>query len=510
MKTMRAGVLAASLIVVLGGVSDTDPSTEAATRSRTTARKIEGGYDEAYRGQFHFSPAQNWMNDPSGLVYYQGEWHLFYQYHPDGDAWGPMHWGHAVSTDLVHWQNLPISLSPDDKGYIYSGSAVVDGNNTSGLFPSGTGGLVAVFTYHSQDGQESQAIAYSTDRGRTWSKYAGNPVIPNPGVKDFRDPKVFWYAPQQKWLMVLGGDVRIYSSKNLREWTQESTLDGVSTEMPDLFELPAGDRSRWVLSLGGPRYLVGDFDGHRFTPTQEVKTTDFGRDFYAAQSWNNAPDGRRYWIGWMDNWSYAERTPTAPPWRGQQTEPRTVTLAPDPQRPGEFVLAQQPAPQLGLLAGKPFVLSNKPIPTDRNLLQDQRGTSYEIRATLDVGTASEVGFTVREGAGQHTRIGYDAGQQSLALDRRQSGDVGFSSDFPANTSAPLALPRNRRLTVRILVDRSSVEVFAQNGTVVFTDRIYPDLASDGMSMYARGGRARVVSMTVTPLRPMWTMEGIDQ
>jgi fructan beta-fructosidase len=503
-KETRTSALAASLIVVLGWVSA--PSSAVAETNRPTDT-----YSEPYRGQFHFSPAKNWMNDPSGLVYYQGEWHMFYQYHPDGPTWGPMHWGHAVSTDLVHWQELPIALQPDDKGDIYSGSAVVDANNTSGLFPPGTGGLVAVFTYHSQDGRESQAIAHSTDRGRTWTKFAGNPVIPNPGVKDFRDPKVFWYEPERKWIMVLGGDVRIYSSKNLREWTQESTVDGLQAEMPDLFPIPVesrGTRTRWALSLGGTRYVVGDFDGHRFTPTQGAKPVDFGRDFYAAQSWDNAPDGKRYWVGWMNNWSYAEQIPTAPAWRGEQTEPRTVTLVPDPQRPGEFVMAQQPAPHLAArLGGTPFVVHDEPIPADLNLLRDQHATSYEIRATLDVGTAEEVGFTVRDGSGQQTRIGYNVGEESLYLDRRRSGDVGFSPDFPANTSAPLALRDGRRLDLRILVDRSSVEVFAQNGTVVFTDRIFPDLASDGMSIYALDGPARVVSMTVTPLRSVWTTGG---
>jgi fructan beta-fructosidase len=507
MKRISASALAVSLAALLGCSAAVDPSLP---RSQTLAEKTEAATtrDEPYRGQFHFSPAKDWMNDPNGLVYYQGEWHLFYQYHPGGDTWGPMYWAHAVSTDLVHWRDLPIALEPDDKGYIYSGSAVVDANNTSGLFPRGQGGLVAMFTYHSKDGQESQAIAYSADRGRTWTKAANNPVIPNPGVRDFRDPKVFWYEPQRKWVMVLGGDVvRIYSSKNLREWTQESTVDGYGGEMPDLFGLPAGNQTRWVLSLGGTRYLVGDFDGHRFKPTQDTKPADFSHDFYAAQSWDNAPDGRRYWIGWMDNWSYAEKAPTAPPWRGQMTEPRTVALAPDPQRPGEFVLAQQPAPQLGPLADRPFTVSNTTIPHDRNLLQGQRATSYEIQATLDVGTAAEVGFTVREGADQRTKIRYNAAQQSLLVDRIQSGDVGLSSEFPAENSAPLILPNNRRLELRILVDRSSVEVFAQDGRIVFTDRVFPDRTADGMSVYAFGGDARVVRMAMTPLRSIWTARG---
>jgi fructan beta-fructosidase len=473
----------------------------------------KAAYDEQYRGQFHFSPAENWMNDPNGMVYYEGEWHLFYQYYPDADVWGPMHWAHAVSKDLVHWETLPIALAPDEQGYIFSGSAVVDANNTSGLFPAGTGGLVAAFTYHDPETEvQSQAIAYSTDKGRTWTKYDGNPVIPNNGSKDFRDPKVFWYEPQQKWVMVVaGGEVEIYSSKNLREWTHESTLDGVFTECPDLFPIPVGDQTRWVLSHGGTHYTVGDFDGHRFAPTQETRTLDFGKDFYAAQSWDSAPDGKRYWLGWMNNWAYAEQTPTSPPFRGQLTEARTVGLVPDPQRPGQFTLTQQPVPQLAeQLAGEPFTITDTPIPEQGNLLADQRGTSYEINATVDVGSAAEIGFDVRTGEGEQTRLTYSAAQQALSLDRRQSGDVGFSLEFPVSTSAPLQVSPDRLLDLRILVDRSSVEVFAEDGTVVFTDQIFPDLKSDGMGLFATGGQAAVKSLTVTPLNSAWPKKGTDK
>ncbi|GAA0516964.1 hypothetical protein GCM10011581_21020 [Saccharopolyspora subtropica] len=497
MRPSRTAALAAALLL---------PWTLALAPLPTSAAATKTVYDEPHRGQFHFSPAENWMNDPNGLVYYDGEWHLFYQYHPDGEVWGPMHWGHAVSTDLVHWRELPIALAPDDKGHIFSGSAVVDANNTSGFFAPGTGGLVAAFTYHDPvTGRESQAIAYSSDRGRTWTKYEGNPVIPNNGAKDFRDPKVFWYEPQQKWVMIVaGGQVEFYSSKNLREWTHESTLDGVFTECPDLFPIRVGDRTRWVLSHGGTHYTVGDFDGHRFTPSQPTRQVDFGRDFYAAQSWDGAPDGRRYWLGWMSNWAYAEQVPTAPPWRGQMTEARTVNLIPDPARPGEFSLAQQPVPQLTeQLGGEPATITDTPIPPKGNLLAGQRGTSYEIRAVVDVGNAQEVGFDVRTGSGARTRISYSTARQELSLDRRESGDVDFSPEFPAVTAAPLPLPADRLLDLRILVDRSSVEVFAEDGTVVFTDQVFPRPHSDGMAVFATGGRAVVKSLTVTPLRSAW-------
>ena len=496
MKRMRTVAVVTTLVL---------PFTLALAPHPASAGKPPA-YDEPYRGQHHFSPAENWMNDPNGLVFYEGEWHLFYQYYPDGDVWGPMHWAHAVSKDLVHWETLPIALFPDEKGYIFSGSAVVDAENTSGFFPAGKGGLVAAFTYH-DNGVQSQAIAYSSDRGRTWTKYEGNPVIPNTGAKDFRDPKVFWYEPEQKWVMIVaGGEVNLYSSKNLREWTHESTLDGVFTECPDLFPIPVTGQNgvtRWVLSLGGTDYLVGDFDGHRFIPAQQSRRADFGRDFYAAQAWNNAPDGKQYWLGWMNNWAYAEKIPTGPPWRGQLTEARTLGLVPDPQRPGEFSLTQQPVPQLTeALGGKPFTITDKPVAGERNPLADQRGTSYEIKASVDLGTAQQVGFTVRAGAGEQTTLTYDVPQQSLVLDRRQSGDVSFSTEFPAATSAPLRL-HDGRLDLRILVDRSSVEVFAEDGTVVFTDQIFPKLESDAMGVFALQGEARIDSLSVTPLKSAW-------
>lgn len=265
----------------------------ACTNEPSTGGEPTGAYNEQHRPQFHFTPPQQWMNDPNGMVYYEGEYHLFYQHYPDSNVWGPMHWGHAVSADLVTWEQLPIAIYPDTLGLIFSGSAVVDWNNTSGFGQDSVPPLVAIYTYHNMDGErdgsndfQTQAIAYSNDKGRTWTKYEGNPVIPNTeNIRDFRDPKVFWHEVSQQWVMALAvlDRVRIYNSKNLKEWTLGSEFgmgigsDGRPWECPDLFQLPieGSDAQKWVMlvSLGAggynggsaTQYFVGDFDGSTFT-----------------------------------------------------------------------------------------------------------------------------------------------------------------------------------------------------------------------------------------------------
>lgn len=305
---------------------------------------------DRFRPGFHFSPPTSWANDPNGLVYYEGSYHLFYQYHPYSNKWGPMHWGHAISEDLIHWQHAPIALFPDEHGAIFSGCCVVDWNNSSGLFKD-SHGLVAIFTHadiHPETGQprQRQSLAYSSDKGQTWQKYNGNPVLAENDLIDFRDPKVFWHAQSKRWIMaiVAGDHVRFYASDNLREWSltgkfgrEEGSHDGV-WECPDLFQLPADDtgRSKWVLiiSIGdnpncpeGSRtqYFIGEFDGKTFindNPSDHILWLDYGRDNYAGVTWSDIPeqDGRRVIIGWMSNWKYANETPTYS-WRGAMTLP---------------------------------------------------------------------------------------------------------------------------------------------------------------------------------------------
>ena len=311
-------------------------------------------YREPYRPQYHYSAPQWWLNDPNGLVYFDGEYHLFFQHHPESLVWGPMHWGHAVSTDLIHWQTLPIALYPDEHGAIWSGSVVVDADNSSGLVPGG--GLVAVYSHDVQ----TQSVAYSNDRGRTWTKYSGNPVI-GALAPDFRDPKVFWHDDTQRWVMVIaaGKEIQVFTSANLIEWEHASTfITNLSTvgvwEVPDLFPLDIGDVTKWVLLVSvnygapaggsGTMYFIGDFDGTTFLadPTSHSLWLDYGPDNYAGTTWNNTPDGKRIFIGWMNNWLYANHLPTDP-WRGAMTIPREFTLV---QTPSGMQLAQQPVETL--------------------------------------------------------------------------------------------------------------------------------------------------------------------
>ncbi|MFZ2988121.1 glycoside hydrolase family 32 protein, partial [Ideonella sp.] len=317
-----------------------------------------------YRPALHFTPAAHWMNDPNGLVFHQGVYHLFFQYYPEGLSWGPMHWGHASSTDLLRWEEHPIALYPDPLGLIFSGSVVWDERNLSGLAPAGSAPLVAIFTHHDSAAAragaiswETQSLAWSVDNGLTWTKYAGNPVLKNPGLRDFRDPKVFWLAETGRWVMSLstGTQIAFYSSADLKDWQLTSKFGadagshGGTWECPDLFSLPLNGRQRWVLLVsltsGGPnggsatQYFIGDFDGQRFTPEHhDVRWLDLGCDNYAGVTWSGTGE-RRVFIGWMGNWDYAKVVPTAP-WRSAMTLPRELSLR---EVSGQTRLAARPA-----------------------------------------------------------------------------------------------------------------------------------------------------------------------
>ncbi|MEG7333476.1 GH32 C-terminal domain-containing protein [Bacillus sp. 0102A] len=484
-------------------------------------------YDEDYRPQYHFTPEANWMNDPNGMVYYAGEYHLFYQYHPYGLQWGPMHWGHAVSKDLVTWKHLPVALAPDDKGTIFSGSAVVDRNNTSGFQTGEEKPLVAVYT-QDREGHQVQSIAYSNDKGRTWTKYAGNPVIPNPGKKDFRDPKVFWYEKENKWVMVLAADDRIliYTSKNLKQWTYASEFGqgqgshGGVWECPDLFELPVDgnpNQKKWVMQVSvgngavsggsGMQYFVGDFDGTHFkneNPSNKVLWTDYGKDFYAAVSWSDIPssDGRRLWLGWMSNWQYANDVPTSP-WRSAASIPRELKLK---TLTGGVRVVQTPVKELQTIRGTSKKWKNQTVSTtSQNVLAGLSGDAYELHAEFQVTprSAAEFGFKVRTGRNQFTKVGYDRKNAKLFVDRSESGNVTFNPTFNTGKQTAPLKPVNGRVKMRIFVDRSSVEVFGNDGQQVITDIILPDRSSNGLELYAANGGVKVKSLTIYPLKKVW-------
>jgi fructan beta-fructosidase len=446
-----------------------------------------------------------WMNDPNGLVYYQGEYHLFYQYHPSDTLWGPMHWGHAVSRDLVNWQHLPIALYPDENGTIYSGSAVIDWHNTAGF---GREAMIAIFTHVNGDCQ-SQSVAYSTDRGRTWDKYEGNPVIPSAqNLQDFRDPKVFWYDDQKcsHWVMAVSGGPTIlfFTSPNLKNWRPSGEFgfgygeNGSVLETPDLFQLPVdgGPETRWVLTAGissggpaggtGTQYFIGGFDGQVFiseNPKDTVLWSDFGADYYAAQSWNDEPNGRRLMVGWMSNWQYATDIPTST-WRGTFTVPRELSLV---KTLDGIRLVQQPVSELENLRCEHWAWNEGAVTPGSNILSDLCGETLEIDAEFQINSQVEsFGFRVRKGEGEHTTIGYRVEDKQLFVDRTHSGQSDFNDDFACPLFTDMT-PNDSVIGMHIFVDRSSLEVFGNDGLVVFSERIFPRKESLGLEIFTEGG-----------------------
>ena len=496
------------------------------SRRLAAYRASPGYYREPWRPQFHFTPEIHWMNDPNGLVFHDGEYHLFYQYNPWGIRWGHMSWGHAVSRDLVRWEHLPIALYEEDGVMEFSGSCVVDHRNTSGFGQDGQAPIVAIWTGHRSERQD-QRLAYSNDRGRTWTKYAKNPVL-DVGEKDFRDPKVFWHAPSERWVMVVSlaaaKVLRFYTSKDLREWELASSFGPAghpakpNWECPDLFELPIDGepgKTRWVLEAdmgsgsiaggSGGEYFAGTFDGREFRPDEpldHVRWVDWGRDFYAPVSFSDipAPDGRRIWIGWMNNWETC-LLPTDP-WRSAQSIPRVLSLR---RVPGDGLrLVQRPVRELEALRSAPRRIEDRALTSEPlDLASDGVcGTTLEISARIRIDAADEVAVEVRRGAGETTVIAYDATKQELSIDRRRSGNVAFHPAFAGKHAAPLAITGGR-LELRIFVDASSVEVFADDGLVAITDRIFPAPASDGVSAWAKGGAATIERLDAWTLRSIW-------
>lgn len=470
--------------------------------------------NDTYRPEYHFTPPSNWMNDPNGLVFFDGEYHLFYQYHPHSTVWGPMHWGHAVSTDLVHWQHLPIALYPDEQGMIFSGSAVVDVNNTAGF---GKNALVAIFTYN-KDYKESQSLAYSTDRGRTWTKYADNPVIPHPApMRDFRDPKVFWY--EDHWVMALaaGDTILFFTSPDLKHWEQSGSFGsgfGSTTgvwEMPDLFKLPLGKdgESRWVLIVGvgnggpaggsGTQYFIGCFNGKKFISENHRDTilwTDHGSDYYAPQSWSNEPDGRRIMLGWMSNWQYAREVPSNG-WRGMFSVPRELSLA---VTADGIRLVHKPVPELEALRVKGQHWQNQTMQPGENLLAGLTGDVFEIIVEFqDHPAVNSFGLHMRQSAEECTAIGYNSRSHEVFIDRTRSGQSAFKEGFAAIHSAILE-PQNGIVRLHIFVDRCSVEVFANDGMITLSDLIYPSPQSLALELFTEGNEIFVRSLSVYSLQ----------
>ena len=458
------------------------------------------------------------MNDPNGLIFFEGEYHVFYQHNAFANTPGSIGWGHAVSRDLLRWEHLPVAIPFADGVMAFSGSAVVDWHNTSGFGINGQPPLVLIFTGHIEArALQDQRLAYSNDRGRTWTVFEGNPVL-DIGAKDFRDPKVFWHAPSHRWVMVvmLANDckARFYGSSDLKDWTHLSDFGPFSShewnwEVPELFGLPVAGSSetRWVLKVdvgqgglhGGSAgmYFVGQFDGERFIPDDPnlgLKTParwlDHGKDFYAAITFANPPDDRLIWLGWMNNWQYAAQTPTSP-WRGAMSIPRTLALR---KFSSGIQIVQQPLRELEALRGDHHRVSDRQLEAGSSKLE-LRGERLEIIAEFQLETASEFGLKVRVGPNCETLVGYNASSQELFVDRRQSGQVNFSEHFSGRHSGPLPL-ENNLIRLHIFVDSCSLEVFGNHGRTVITDLIFPDAGADELEVFAVGGAVRLRSLDV--------------
>jgi fructan beta-fructosidase len=468
-------------------------------------------FTEQHRPQFHFTPQKGWMNDPNGMVYFKGEYHLFYQYYPDSTVWGPMHWGHAVSKDMVHWQHLPIGLFPDKLGYIFSGSAVVDEQNTSGFGKGNEPPLVAIFTYHDMAGEkakkndfQSQGIAYSLDNGHTWTKYADNPVIKNQGSRDFRDPKVMWHKASNQWIMTLAvaDHVEFYGSKDLKNWAKagefgktEGSHGGV-WECPDLFPLKVdGGKEKWVLIVNigngspnggsGTQYFVGQFDGKTFkndNKPDDILWFDYGRDNYAGVTWSNMPDNRRVLIGWMSNWQYAQVVPTKS-WRSAMTLPRELALKTTQKG---VRLVQKAVKEVEILRGGKTEIGQQII-TNNYVLQP-KSIANELQLNIDLSktTAEDLGVVLSNSKGEKVLIGYEKTTNRFYIDRTEGGKKDFEKSFAGRHYAP-RISTNNILKLNIRIDVASVELFADDGETVMTDVFFPNEDFNQISLFSTKG-----------------------
>jgi fructan beta-fructosidase len=505
MRTLTTFISLLLLMMVLAS------STPAFKKHKTTTpkkqktevkkhKKKARQFDETYRPQFHFSPEKNWQNDPNGLVYYKGEYHMFYQYNPNGKEWGYMHWGHTVSSDLVHWQHLPIAIYPDndsnDKSYCtaFSGSAIIDQTNLLRLQDGKELTLVAFYTSF----QCGQRIAYSNDKGRTWKKYSGNPVIPYDETDDARDPKVFWHEPSKKWVMCLyrkpqnqerSRGVSFYVSENLVNWELKSHIPGFY-ECPDLIELKVNNRpddKKWVLFDGDGSYIIGNFTGDTFVPETGKLPGDFGKNYYATQTWSNIPssDGRTIQIAWMKDGEFPDM-----PFKGQMTFPCELSLK---KFNNGLRLIREPVSEINLLHEKHYKWRNKNlIPgINENMVKKLRGNCFHIRGVFDLKTADAFGFLFNANKKQAgTELLYNVKRGTLTC---------LGSTIPIE-------PIDNKIYLEILIDRSSIEVFANNGRAVMSNCYTPDPDGDEVKLINTGGELLVEQLDIYSMNSIWPLQ----
>ncbi|MDE6490012.1 MAG: DUF4980 domain-containing protein, partial [Muribaculaceae bacterium] len=467
---------------------------DACWKGMALANDFDTSNREKYRPAFHHTPLYGWMNDPNGMFYHDGKWHLYYQYNPYGSKWQNLSWGHSVSSDLVNWEHLPTALTPDGLGYIFSGSSVIDNDNTAGF---GHDAVIAMYT--SAATSQMQSIAYSTDCGTSFTVYPGNPTITL--ESEARDPKVFWNDQTKEWNLVLAHaldhEMLFFTSPDMKRWEYRSSFgkglgaQGGVWECPDLFELPVdgSDSTKWVLLCNinpdgpfggsGTQYFIGDYDGATFKADTDsngnipTKWLDYGKDHYATVSWNNAPDNRRTVIGWMSNWQYAADVPTMQ-YRSANTLPREMGLfrAPD----GEIYASCRPSPELEGIRSKIVQNTRKATVGTKGrtfALPEANDGICEILMEIDARKSEKVDITLSNTLDDKVTISYDPSNRTLALDRTESGIVDFSEGFPATTVTPTH-ETDGRISLRIFIDRSSIEVFGNDGRFVMTNLVFPN------------------------------------
>ncbi|AOW19581.1 glycoside hydrolase family 32 protein [Urechidicola croceus] len=492
--------------------------------------------ESLYRPDFHFTPKANWMNDPNGLFYYRGIYHMYFQYYPEGNVWGPMHWGHAISKDLVNWEEKEIALYPDSLGYIFSGSAVVDIHNTSGFGTLENPPIVAMYTYHDMPAEkagkvdyQTQAIAYSLDDGYTWTKYEGNPVIKNPGINNFRDPKVSWDSINNSWLMTLAttDENFIYRSDDLINWTLLQKFgEGLGAkgvwECPDFFpmKVEGTDETKWVLLQNlnpgglnggsGIQYFIGDFDGTTFTldpsfekdlELQKAIWLDYGRDNYAGVTWSNIPDsdGRKLFIGWMSNWDYAQVVPTKK-WRSAMTLARELKLV---KNNNQYRVYSNPVKELDDNISK--TINQKPVKTSDEVLigegQDIDFNRVKIEFRIPNINQAKYVFTLFNSVNEKVIFGYDNVKKEFFSDRSKAGDLSFSDKFGATqTIVPIYDDVYNELKVELVLDKTSFEVFYNDGKSSMTEIFFLSEPLTGVSVHANGNEFELSDIKISQLK----------
>ena len=469
----------------LAGQADPAISNVARKGAETGSARF---YNETYRPQFHFTPKVNWTNDPNGLVYYKEEYHLFFQHNPAGINWGNMTWGHAVSKDLVHWTQLDNAIEPDKLGTIFSGSAVVDWENTSGFGSADSKALACVYTAAGEfntAGEKgvpyTQCLAYSTD-GRKFTKHAGNPVLGHLAGSN-RDPKVIWYAPNKKWVMALyldGDTYAIFDSKDLKSWTklQDIKFPGHG-ECPDFFPMAVDGNNKnrkWVFTAANGDYLIGSFDGRAFRPEGDAARADYGANYYAVQTFSDIPasDGRRIQIAWMNGGRYPDM-----PFNQQMNFPCEMTLRSFPEG---FRICRLPVGEIKSIYGKKHTWKDKAIKPGENLFKDVSGDLFDVQLQVDIAGVKEFGIKCRGEA-----VTYSVERKMLTC---------LGKEAPVDAA-------NGQITLRILVDRTSLEVFANDGKAVMTSCFLPNKDNAGLELFSDSGSPKILSMTVYELKSAW-------